>query len=229
MKNKIFLFLGPPGSGKGTLSEMCIQQFGWQHLSTGNLCRDHIERKTQIGQQIQEIIASGGLVPDEIIADMVVDWIMQQKIKPEGIIFDGYPRTKNQAELLYKLVQEKLQGFELVLIKLNVDAQILIERITNRVICSNKECGRVYSLSVNTITRPKKDMICDVCASSLIHRADDTQESLKKRLQIYYQHEQEIIDCYVDKGLNLSIIQGAQAIQKVFEEFKKIALCDYVC
>ena len=130
------MFLGPPGSGKGTLSEMCVDQFGWPQLSTGNLCRQHIADETVIGKQIQKIIARGELVSDDIIADMVVDWIMHQKVIPQGIIFDGYPRTKNQAEMLYNFLKEKLPQYELVLVKLNIDSALLVDRILSRVVCS---------------------------------------------------------------------------------------------
>lgn len=228
MKGKIFLFLGPPGSGKGTLSEMCASQFGWPQLSTGNLCRQHIADGTVIGKQIQKIIASGELVSDDIIADMVVDWIVHQKVIPQGIIFDGYPRTKNQAEMLYSFLKEKLSQYELVLIKLNIDSTLLADRILSRVVCSNKNCGRVYSMSKTSEMRPKNDMICDACGSALVHRPDDTQNSLIQRLKIYYQHEQEIIDFYVGKGLKVSMLQASQGIQKLFEDFKKIAFQDYV-
>ncbi len=228
MKGKIFLFLGPPGSGKGTLSELCVSKFGWPQLSTGNLCRQHIADQTDLGNKIKKIIAEGGLVPDDIIADMVVDWIINQNVIPEGIIFDGYPRTKNQAILLYNFLQEKLSQYELVLVKLNIDAQLLLDRVLNRVVCSNKQCGRVYSLSHDSEMQPHQNMTCDACGHTLIHRSDDTQDSLKKRLALYYQHEQEIIDFYVDKGLKIGILQAAQAMQKLFDDFKKIAFQNYV-
>jgi adenylate kinase len=224
LKNKIFLFLGPPGSGKGTLSEMCVNEFGWPQLSTGNLCRQHIAQGTVIGKQIEQIIAHGQLVPDEIIATMVVDWIAQQQTIPQGIVFDGYPRTKNQAAILYNFLKEKLPQFELVLIKLNIDVQLLSDRILNRVVCANKHCARVYSLSSASAMQPKKTMTCDNCSSALIQRSDDTQESLKERLHIYFQHEQEIIDFYQNKGLKVDMLQSEQNVQSLFEEFKKIAL-----
>lgn len=228
-KNKIFLFLGAPGSGKGTLSAMCSQYFGWQQLSTGNLCREHIAQGTPIGKQIQKILESGDLVSDDIIAGIVVEWILSQKELPQGIIFDGYPRTKNQAETLHSFLQEKLSQFELIVVKLAIDEQLLHDRIINRVICSNKDCGCVYSLSANSKSQPQKNMVCDKCGSVLIHRADDTESSLKHRLSVYYQHEQEMIDFYVDKGLCVHLLDGSQSGQEVFEDFKKLALHDYVC
>lgn len=229
MKSKIFLFFGPPGSGKGTLSKMCVDQFDWLMLSTGDLCREHIANQTPLGTKIQQIIASGQLVSDDVIASMVVEWIEKQEQIPQGIVFDGYPRTKQQAEMFYNFLQEKLSQFELIVVKLNIDAGLLVDRILNRVICSNKSCAQIYSLAHDSKMKPKQNNICDHCKSPLIQRADDTKESLKQRLNIYYQHEQEILNFYVDKGLKVGVLQGSQAIQRVFEDFKKIALQDYVC
>lgn len=229
MKNKLFLFFGPPGSGKGTLSELCVEQFGWLQLSTGNLCRQHIAQATSIGKQIQKISSEGGLVPDEIIGQMVNDWIIGQEIKPQGIIFDGYPRTLQQAEMLYRFWKEKLSDFELILVKINIDAQLLTDRILNRIVCSNKNCGRVYSLIPLSQNKPQNDMICDVCKSDLIRRSDDTQESMKLRLKIYFQHEQEILKFFVDKGLKINDLKGDQSVQNLLQDFKTIVLQDYVC
>ncbi len=229
MKNKIFLFFGPPGSGKGTLSEICVDQFGWLQLSTGNLCRKHIAQETNIGKQIQKIIAEGHLVPDEIIAQMVNEWIISQKIKPQGIIFDGYPRTMQQAEMLYSFWKEKLSDFELILVKITIDVQLLTDRILNRIVCNNKNCGRIYSLLSISQNKSKNDMTCDVCETKLIRRSDDTYESLKLRLKIYYQHEQEILKVFVDKGLKIYELEGDQSVQDLLKNFKKIVLQDYVC
>jgi adenylate kinase len=229
LKNKLFLFFGPPGSGKGTLSELCVDQFGWLQLSTGNLCRQHIAQATSIGKQIQKISSEGGLIPDEIIAQMVSDWITHQEVKPQGIIFDGYPRTLQQAEMLYRFWKEKLSDFELILVKINIDAQLLTDRILNRIVCSNKNCGRVYSLTPLSENKPKIDMVCDVCKADLIRRSDDTQESMKLRLKIYFQHEQEILKFFVDKGLKINVLKGDQNVQNLLQDFKKIVLQNYVC
>ncbi|MBM18184.1 MAG: hypothetical protein CL947_03915 [Epsilonproteobacteria bacterium] len=222
--------MGPPGSGKGTLSALCVERFGWYQLSTGNLCRDHIQKNTDLGKQIKEAINKGELVNDHVIADMVKEWIVSQDTMPEAIIFDGYPRTKTQAELLYKLLQDVMVDSELVLIKLHVDADIIAERILSRVSCSNKKCQRVYSLMNNSQAKSKSLMICDDCKSPLKKRSDDTQDALKNRIQIYYNHEQEILNFYVNKGMNVGMINAAQTVQDVFNDFTKFAEHkDYVC
>lgn len=226
----IYLFFGPPGSGKGTLTTLCIQEFNWYQLSTGNLCREHIQRGSQIGKKIESLIKQGELVPDEIIADMVKQTLLSMKEMPKNIIFDGYPRTAKQAELLYALLQESLKEFNLSLIKLNIDQELLLERILTRVFCSNKACQRVYSLMAGSAMHPKKDMICDDCNSPLKKRSDDTPETLNHRLDAYYKHEQEIVDFYIDKGVDIGMLNGAQTVQGLFEEFKNLTQQKaYVC
>lgn len=229
MNNKIFIFLGPPGSGKGTLSALCMQHFGWELLSTGNLCRDHIARGTELGKEIQKFSHQGLLVPDEIIAELVADWLLSKQQLPSGVIFDGYPRTLDQAKSLYALLQTKLKVFGVCLVKIDIDATLLVDRILNRVICSNKECGRTYSLKSIPDLQTKNVMTCDYCHSRLEQRADDTIESLEQRLKVYYQHEQSIIDFYIDKGFEVCMISSAQPKQQVFEDFKNMALNNYGC
>ncbi len=229
MNNKIFIFLGAPGSGKGTLSALCMQHFGWDLLSTGNLCRDHIARGTELGKEIQKYSNQGLLVPDEIIANLVADWLLSNTKLPEGVIFDGYPRTLEQAKSLYALLQTKLKVFGVCLVKIDIDAGLLVDRILNRVICSNKQCGRTYSLKSLSDGQSKDSMSCDHCKSKLEQRADDTVESLEQRLKVYYQHEQNIIDFYVAHGFEICMISSAQPKQQVFEDFKNIALNNYGC
>lgn len=219
-KNKIFLFFGPPGSGKGSLSSLCVQHFGWKHVSTGDLCRAHIKLGTEIGKHIKAVSEQGRYVSDEIIADMVANWIIDQKEVSQDFILDGYPRTRKQAEMLDKLMQERLQNFQLVLVKLNINSDLLADRIVNRVSCSGADCGQIYSMSASSKARPKIEMVCDKCDGALIKRSDDSLEALKLRLQAYYLHEQEVIDFYIDKGLDIEMLNGDQSIQDVFEDFK---------
>jgi len=212
--------MGPPGSGKGTLSSLCVKEFGWNQVSTGNLCRNHIQRNTDIGQQMKAALDQGQLVSDEIIANMIQEWMLSQKESLQNVIFDGYPRTKKQAEQLYALVKKNLKESELVLIKFQVDVNVLIERILTRVVCSNKDCQKAYSLTKDA---PKIANQCDLCEESLIRRSDDTVETLTNRLNIYNQHEQDIIDFYADQGLLVSTIDATRSIQEVFNDFNKLA------
>lgn len=218
--NQIFLFMGPPGSGKGTLSSMCVKEFGWNQVSTGNLCRSHIQRNTDIGQKMKAALDQGQLVPDEIIADMISEWMLNQKEVKQNIIFDGYPRTKKQAEKLYALVKNDLKEFELMLVKFQVDAQVLKNRILDRIVCSNKDCQQAYSLA-NLASDAA--MQCSLCDAALVRRSDDTVETLKHRLDLYYQHEQDIVDFYTDLGLSIDTIDATRSVQEVFNDFNKLA------
>lgn len=209
--------MGPPGSGKGTLSSLCVKNFGWNQLSTGNLCRSHIQRNTDIGQKMKAALEQGQLVSDDIIADMIKEWMLEQKEASQNVILDGYPRTKKQAELLYTLLKNNLKESELVLIRFLVDSDVLLERILTRIVCSNKDCQEAYSL----VKDCPKDMQCESCGATLIKRSDDTEETLRNRLNLYYQHEQDIIDFYKDKGFSIDIIDGTRSIQEVFNDFNK--------
>lgn len=229
IRNTIFILLGPPGSGKGTLSSLCVQNFGWLSLSTGNLCRDNIALGTELGQKIKRFIEQGLLVPDEIIADMVADWLLSQQNLSQGILFDGYPRTKVQAEILYNLLQTKLQSFNVVLVRVVIDPALLVNRVVNRVICSNKNCAKVYSLLSSDAPGSKPSMKCDDCGFELVRRVDDTAQSLEQRLRVYFQHEEDIIEFYRSKGMSVCSLNGDQTIQNVFEDFKKIALIHHGC
>lgn len=211
--------MGPPGSGKGTLSSLCVKEFGWNQVSTGNLCRSHIQRNTDIGQKMKAALDQGQLVSDEIIADMLKEWMLEQKEALQNVIFDGYPRTKKQAELLYTLLQNNLKDSELVLIRFLIDSNVLLERILARVVCSNKDCQQAYSLVKNP---PKIAMQCDLCNASLIRRSDDTAETLKNRLNLYYKHEQDIVDFYKEMGLLINTIDATASVQDVFNDFNKL-------
>lgn len=211
--------MGPPGSGKGTLSSLCVKNFGWNQLSTGNLCRSHIQRNTDLGKKMKAALDQGQLVSDEIIADMIKEWMVSQKESLNNVIFDGYPRTRKQAELLYSLLQNDLAGSELILVRFLVDPNILLERILTRVVCSNKDCQQAYSLKKDAL---KAAMQCEACGSALIRRSDDTAETLQNRLNLYYEHEQEIIDFYMNQGLSIGTIDGTRSVQDVFNDFNKL-------
>lgn len=209
--------MGPPGSGKGTLSSLCVKQPGWKQVSTGNLCRKHIQSNTDIGKTIKKIIDAGSLVSDEIIADMIQEWLSSHKDVLQNIILDGYPRTKRQAELLYDLLHNANQKLQLTLITFQVETDVLLQRILSRVICSNKECQLAYSLA-----QDGAKAVCNECNAPLLKRIDDTQDKLKNRIDLYYQNEKGIIDFFVDKGISVNVINGARSIHDVFTDFNKL-------
>ncbi|MDP3788221.1 MAG: nucleoside monophosphate kinase [Candidatus Chromulinivorax sp.] len=225
MSKKAVIFLGPPGAGKGTISAVCEREFNWKHLSTGNVCREHILNKTDLGQEIALLISQGQLVPNQIIMQMIEMWIVTHQYNLDGIIFDGTPRTVEQSVFIDKMLEVQFRNFETLIIKFEVDEVVLMNRIESRVVCGNKDCQRVYSTQAGNSLQSKQSMKCDVCDYALVHRPDDSRETLKKRLDVYYQHEKDMLQYYKDKGTTILVVNAQEPVDQVFEYIKHISNC----
>lgn len=223
MIKKAVIFLGPPGAGKGTLSAVCEKEFNWKHLSTGNVCREHILNKTDLGQEIASLISQGKLVPDQIIMQMIEMWIVTHQYNLDGIIFDGTPRTVEQSVFVDKMLEVQFRNFETLIIKFEVDEDVLMNRIESRVVCGNKDCQRVYSTQSGNSLQSKQLMKCDVCNHDLVHRPDDSRETLKKRLDVYYQHEKDMLQYYKDKNIQILAVNAEEPIDRVFDNISKLS------
>ena len=191
------IMLGAPGTGKGTIGAEICKHYNLTHLATGDIFRDEIKRQTELGKKANEYISKGQLVPDEITIAMVegkLDTI-------DGVLLDGFPRTIKQAESLKEYFAKHDKKITAV-INLVVPDEDIIKRTVSRVICSNKECGASY----NTIFMPPKvEGICDKCGSKLIKRADDNEETIKQRLEVYYKNTEPLINYYKNEGLLESV------------------------
>jgi len=221
-KNNVFVLLGAPGSGKGSLSAVCVERLGWKQLSTGNLCRKHIAEQTEIGKEIDFVLKSGKLVSDNIIIDMVNQWLAEQLSLGNSIILDGYPRNLIQAKALDDFLQEeKYKEIGCKVVRFNVSDDVVIERLSNRRVCQNKSCQAVYSVMSDSPLRPKKDMVCDVCSGPLEIRNDDRPEVIKERLKGYHEHENLLLDFYKKTGHNTIEIDATKPLGEVFDIFKK--------
>jgi len=188
MKMKIVM-LGPPGSGKGTYASRLTKMLGIPHISTGDMVREEIKAQTEIGKKIKEYNDRGELVPDEIIIKLLAERLKKADAK-KGFILDGFPRTLRQAEAL-----EKISEIDLV-INLNVPDEIIIQRLSNRLIC--KRCGAIY----NRLTlKPKVNGVCDICGGELYQREDDKPEVIRERLKVYKRSTEPLIEYYRRKGL----------------------------
>jgi adenylate kinase len=196
------IFLGPPGAGKGTYSTRICEQKGWAHISTGDILRENVKNQTEIGAKAKEFMERGELVPDEIITDMVKERLQEPDAQP-GFIFDGFPRTKAQAESL-----EKLTNIETV-INLVIPDWVLVEKILARRTCEN--CGQIYNIAdirfgPNNEYKmppvvPNTEGICDKCGGRLVSRSDETKEVIENRLNVYKEQTEPLIKYYRKKGI----------------------------
>jgi adenylate kinase len=216
-KQNVVIFLGPPGSGKGSLSNLAIKNMGFNQISTGNLCRHHIANATDIGKQIDVIIKDGKLISDELITSMVIDWLNQQFEVLKPIILDGYPRTVNQAIALNSFVDEK--NYNLSVVRLRVADESLIQRVVSRIVCSNTSCQRVYSNAGGSEHGPKLTLACDDCSSVLIKRKDDTLDAVVKRLKVYREHETELINYFEKHQFNIIELAADRSLEDVYRNF----------
>ena len=207
MKSKIIL-LGPPGSGKGTQGEKLSEKFGYVRLSTGDMLREAVRKETDLGLKAKGFMDSGALVPNDLIINL-----MKEKIaslgEGTGVIFDGFPRTVEQADALAKQIDIDLA------LNLDVDDEELITRLTKRRTCP--QCNSVYHLTYNP---PKKEGFCDKCGSVLYHRDDDKEETVRNRLKVYRENTLPLIDYYGKKG-KLVTIEGIGNINKIFDQVDK--------
>ncbi len=217
----VFIFIGPPGSGKGTLSHLCTKTLGWVQLSTGNLCRKHIAEQTEIGKQIDFALKSGKLVSDNLINAMVHDWFITIINETDNIILDGYPRTVAQAQALQSFFQERMPQVRVQVIRFFVSDDVVIDRISHRLVCLNKDCQEVYSSNQGS-RKPMREMICDVCSGPLGRRTDDEVMAAKERLQTYHKHERELMLFYKQAPVAVSEFKGERSWEQVFEDFKQL-------
>ena len=217
----IYIFLGPPGVGKGSLSQLCVENLGWVQLSTGNLCRSHVANKTEIGKNIDFIINSGKLIPDSLIIEMVSDWLKNNSTSNSSIILDGYPRTVVQAKSLNELLEKKFNDCDVNIVKLTISEKDVIARLTTRLICSNNKCQAVYS-TVGQLLIPKKMNLCDKCSSALMRRNDDEEKFIKERLLLSNKNEAELIQYYSEIGQEVLNLNVEKPLSDVFSEFKRL-------
>lgn len=204
------ILLGPPGAGKGTQAASIVEKYKIPHISTGDIFRKNIKEGTDLGKKAQEYINQGLLVPDELTVGLVADRLMQDDCK-NGFLLDGFPRNVAQAEALDKFLSENNISLDKV-INIEVDKNVLVSRAVGRRIC--KSCGATYHVEFNP---PKTPGVCDVCGGELYQRADDNEETVSKRIQVYLDETKPLADYYSKAGI-IADINGEQAIDKVFED-----------
>ncbi|WP_342252545.1 adenylate kinase [Spiroplasma endosymbiont of Amphibalanus improvisus] len=206
------ILLGPPGSGKGTLSKEIVEHFKFNHLSTGDLIRSYIKKETPLSIKLNKVLESGELLSDNLMIQMVEERLKTFK---NGVIWDGFPRTLEQAYKLDELLTLKKQKINAVIL-LKVSEEIIIERISLRLLCPN--CNAIYN---SKLLPPKNLGICDICQNKLIRRSDDDPEKIQIRLSEYKAKTKPLIDFY-KKQNKLFEIDSTTSIQQMLKTFKGI-------
>lgn len=194
MKN--IIFIAPPAAGKGTMSEILMQKYGYKHISTGDILREMAKQNDEIGRKLKDMLACGNLVSDEIVYEALRRRLLMNDLE-NGYILDGFPRNLLQAIEYDKILKETKNDLGVV-IYLDTPKEILEKRITGRRICSN--CGATYNV-LTGVNEPKVDGICDKCGNSLYQRDDDNEESFKVRYETFLEKTYPLLDFYEQKGI----------------------------
>lgn len=208
------IMLGAPGAGKGTQAKKIAKVCNIPHISTGDIFRANIKEGTELGKKAKSFIEEGLLVPDELVCDLIVDRI-QQPDCVEGYVLDGFPRTIPQAKALTKALDDLGKELEFA-IDIEVPDKHIIDRMSGRRTCTS--CGATYHLIYN---KPEVENICDACGKGLILRDDDKPETVEKRLDVYHEQTQPLIEHYEKDGI-LRVVDGTQNMEEVFSAILKI-------
>ena len=210
------IFIGPPGSGKGTQAKRLAGRFGIPHISTGDMLREAVADGTELGLQAAPIMASGGLVSDDLMIGIIKDRLAKSDAQ-SGFILDGFPRTIVQAEKLDNIVGADAGNGNggLRVLQLLVPDDAIVRRISLRRTCA--QCGAIYHLENNP---PAIDSVCDRCGAEVIARADDTEEAVRKRLESFHRQTLPVATYYKAKQM-LREVDGVGPVDEIFERIER--------
>mgnify|MGYP005750654683 FL=1 len=208
------IMLGAPGAGKGTQAKKIAAKYQIPHISTGDIFRANIKAGTELGMKAKSYMDQGQLVPDEVTIGMLLDRISQDDCQ-NGYVLDGFPRTIPQAESLTAALKERGEKMDYA-VNVDVPDANIVERMSGRRACLG--CGATYHIVYNA---PKAEGICDACGEKLVLRDDDKPETVQKRLSVYHEQTQPLIDYYKQEGI-LAEVDGTQDMEKVFQDIVKI-------
>ncbi len=208
------IMLGAPGAGKGTQAKRIAEKYSIPHISTGDIFRANIKEGTELGKKAKEYMDQGLLVPDELVVDLVVDRVGQADCK-NGYVLDGFPRTIPQAESLDAALAKLGEKMDYA-IDVNVPDENIVSRMGGRRACVG--CGATYHVVFNPT---RTEGICDVCGEKLILRDDDQPETVQKRLNVYHEQTQPLIEYYTKAGI-LKTVDGTVAMDEVFQAIVQI-------
>ena len=212
-----FVFIAPPAAGKGTQSKMLVEKYGYEHVSTGDLLREEIAKKTELGMQINEVISAGKLVNDELVLKMLKAKLKSIINDNKSFIIDGFPRTLNQAKLLEEVLTS-LNNEDYKVIYMDLDYEEAKNRVLGRLMCLN--CGKSYNDKITSLM-PKVEGKCDSCGALLEKRSDDTEETFKVRFDTFIENTKPIIEFYNsnNKLINIDANKSAEDIFKNIETY----------
>ncbi len=209
-----FLFLGPPGAGKGTLAKKLSARHGWPHISTGDMFRQAYASKRVLGIRAHDDYwGKGYLVPDGLTNELAFERLRQDDCS-KGFILDGYPRTIAQAEALDHQLQREGKSLEEV-IYFACPSEVLVKRLANRLTCH--DCQSIYGLEM----RPQKESVCDSCHGELYQRPDDNEEAVRIRLNEYQRKTAPLLGYYAERGL-VRTLDASLSVEKAEEEMEKL-------
>lgn len=203
------VMLGAPGAGKGTQAKKISEKYAIPHISTGDIFRANMKEGTELGLKAKEYISQGLLVPDEVTIGMLLDRIQHADCK-KGYVLDGFPRTIPQADSLTKALAEMGDAIDFA-INVDVPDANIVRRMSGRRSCV--KCGSIHHLE---FAPPKTEGICDACGSELVLRDDDKPETVEKRLSVYHEQTQPLIEYYKEKGV-MHTVDGTQTMDAVFQ------------
>ena len=206
--------LGAPGAGKGTQAEMLAEKYGIPHISTGDIFRMNIKNGTELGKEAKTYMDQGLLVPDELTVRILLDRVAKDDCK-NGYLLDGFPRNIPQANVLEEALSKLGDKIDYA-INVEVPDENIIRRMSGRRACVS--CGATYHIEY---IRPKQEGICDDCGQELVLRDDDRPETVGKRLSVYHEQTQPLIDFYQQKGI-LRTVDGTREMEEVFAEIRAI-------
>ena len=210
----IIILMGAPGAGKGTQARLLQERLGLPQISTGDIFRALLKTETPLAEEVRPILASGKLVPDELVIRVVADRTSREDCR-RGYILDGFPRTPVQAEMLEKIAGD--QGHEMQAILVDVPFELLEKRATGRRTCP--VCGEIYNVYFKP---PKNDNVCDLHPEAqLSHRADDNSETVNTRLKTYARDTQPLLDYYEKTG-RLHRVDGTRDPEAIYADIEKI-------
>ncbi len=208
----ITVMLGPPGTGKGTISQYLKEKHNFNHISSGDLIRAEIKSGSDLGNEIKQIVSEGKLVNDDIVLKLVQNAV--SGVDNSNIVLDGFPRTSEQAGMLDNVLLEINKKLDLV-IDLESENNVIIKRLTMRRTCP--ECNKIYGIDVP----PKEDNKCDLCGVDLIQRADDKEEVVRDRLNTYRELTAPLIKYYEGKGI-LKVVDGNRPLEQIYKDVSEI-------